>query len=138
MFFAPNLTRRHAYGTAPVRTMSPWRDSLFDEVLASAFAPAASATANAAACARVAQDDQAWTVSLDVPGLAREHLTVTIDETTVRVESKADAPRQVRAAWSLPQAVDAAASKAKLEHGVLTLTLAKLQPVDRSTVLSIE
>ena len=86
----------------------------------------------------VEQDDKAWTLSLDVPGLAREDLTIGIEGAVVRVESKAEAKRQVKAAYELPQDIDAAASTAKLENGVLTLTLAKQAPVSKVTSLEIK
>jgi HSP20 family molecular chaperone IbpA len=41
----------------------------------------------------------------------------------------ADAPRQVKAAYELPAEIDAEATSAKLENGVLTLTLGKKKPV---------
>jgi HSP20 family molecular chaperone IbpA len=48
------------------------------------------------------------------------------------------AARQVRYTWDLGHEIDAAKSKAKLEHGVLTLTLAKLEPQSKAVTLSIE
>ena len=39
------------------------------------------------------------------------------------------APRRYHAAYELPEAIDAEATSAKLENGVLTLSLAKKQPV---------
>ena len=47
----------------------------------------------------------------------------------VRVKTVADAPRQYQAAYELPAEIDAEATAAKLENGVLTLTLAKKKPV---------
>ena len=86
---------------------------------------------------QVAQDDKVWTLTLDVPGVAREDLTIGIEGSVVRVETKADAKRQYKAAWELPQDIDVATSAAKLEHGVLTLTLAKLVPPSTVTQLEI-
>ncbi len=86
---------------------------------------------------RVDSDDASVTLSLDVPGLAKEHLTIAIEGDVVRVESKADAPRSFKAAYQLAAEIDAATSQAKLEYGVLTLKLGKLVPVSRETVLSI-
>ena len=57
----------------------------------------------------VEQDDKSWTLSLDVPGLAREDLTIGIEGAVVRIESKAEAKRQFKAAYELPQDIDAAA-----------------------------
>lgn len=84
------------------------------------------------------QDESAFTLSFDVPGIAKDQLTIAIEGTVVRITSKEGASRNVRAAYELPQEIDAAASEAKLENGVLTLKLAKLVPVDKSTELSIQ
>ncbi|MDR6537871.1 Hsp20/alpha crystallin family protein [Variovorax soli] len=85
----------------------------------------------------VEQDDKSWTLSLDVPGLAREDLTIGIEGAVVRIESKAEAKRQFKAAYELPQDIDAAASEAKLENGVLSLKLGKQVPVSTVTQLAI-
>jgi HSP20 family molecular chaperone IbpA len=86
----------------------------------------------------VEQDDKAWTITLDVPGFAKEDLTIGIEGAVVRIESKADAKRQFKAAYELPLEIDAAASEAALENGVLTLKLAKLVPVSNVSQLTIK
>ena len=85
----------------------------------------------------VEQDEKTWTLTLDVPGLAREDLTIGIEGAVVRIESKAEARRQIKAAYELPQDIDAATSEAKLENGVLTLKLGKLVPVSNVAQLAI-
>ncbi len=85
----------------------------------------------------VEQDDKAWTLRLDVPGVAREDLNIGIEGAVVRIETRAEAPRQFKAAYELPQDIDTAASEAKLENGVLTLRLAKLEPVSKVVNLAI-
>ena len=87
---------------------------------------------------QVKRDDQATTLSIDVPGLAREQLKLSIEGSLVKLESVEGAARQVKRAWELDHEIDAAASKARLEHGVLTLTLAKLEPQSKAVTLSIE
>lgn len=87
---------------------------------------------------QVSRDDKATTLSLDVPGLAREQLKLSIEGAVVKLESVEGASRLVKRAWELDHEIDAAASKAKLEHGVLTLTLAKLEPQSKATELAIE
>lgn len=87
---------------------------------------------------QLTQDDKAWTLTLDVPGLAREHLSIGIEGNVIHIDSKADAPRQFKAAYELPQDIDAAASAAKLENGVLTLTLGKQVPVSKVVDLAIQ
>lgn len=98
--------------------------------------PASAAAAPAAGCT-VTQDEKATTLQLDVPGLAREQLSISIEGQVVQVQSVEGAPRKVQRAWELPTEIDASASTAKLENGVLTLTLVRLEPVSKATTLTI-
>jgi len=65
-------------------------------------------------------------------------LQLRIEDHQVHLSSVEGAPRQVQRSWELPHAIDAAASSAKLENGVLTLVLAQRKPVDTSVQLSIQ
>jgi len=94
--------------------------------------------AGAAKSASVEDQEKSYTLQLDVPGLAREHLDIGIEGDVVRVASKEDAPRKVKAAWRFPLEIDTANSSAKLENGVLTLTLGKKVPVSNVTHLDIQ
>ena len=85
----------------------------------------------------VSQDEQAYTLSFDVPGIAKDQLTIGIEGSVVRIETKADAPRQYKAAYELPLDIDTATSEAKLENGVLTLKLGKKVPVSNVSTLAI-
>lgn len=82
--------------------------------------------------------EKTYSLQLDVPGLAKEQLDIGIEGDVVRVSSKADAARKVKAAWRFPLEIDVANSTAKLENGVLTLSLAKKIPVSNVTQLAIE
>ena len=95
----------------------------------------------------VSETDSHYTVALDVPGITREQLKVTIEGRRLSIETVAPADAEAAAAdasknevrvlyrergaaqyartVSLPAEVDSAASQAKVENGVLTLTLAK-------------
>ncbi|WP_295987281.1 Hsp20/alpha crystallin family protein [uncultured Variovorax sp.] len=122
MFFAPTLrTARFAPRAY---------DRSFERFVNEAFAGARRSPL-------VEQDDKSWTLSLDVPGFAREDLAISIEGAVLRIESKAEAKRQFKAAYELPQDIDVAASEAKLENGVLTLKLGKLVPVSQATQLHI-
>ena len=116
MFFTP-VTRRAA--CAPLTSDAAWQH-LVRRSLQAAAAPAPGV--------KIRQDDKATTLQIDVPGLAREQLQISIEGTRVQVRSSEGAPRQVHRAWELSQPIHTAASTAKLEHGVLTLTLAHAQP----------
>ena len=94
----------------------------------------------------VLESDAAYTLSFDMPGVAKEQLKVSVEGRRVSVETVAApaaeataadaaasprvlyrervAPRYARTV-SLPAEVDQGASQARFEHGVLTLTLPK-------------
>lgn len=78
------------------------------------------------------ENDKGWTVTLDMPGVAREDLSISVEGPVVRIETRQEAPRPYKAAYELPQDIDVDATSAKLENGVLTLTLAKLAPASRA------
>ena len=122
MFFAPTLrTARFAPRAY---------DRSFERFVNDAFAGARRSPL-------VEQDDKSWTLSLDVPGFAREDLAISIEGAVLRIDSKAEAKRQFKAAYELPQDIDVATSEAKLENGVLTLKLGKLVPVSQAAQLQI-
>lgn len=125
MFFAttaPASLRRHAY--------SPAGRSL------ERFLSEAQLAGRQKSCA-VTQDDKSYTLTFDVPGIAKDQLNIGIEGSIVRIETKEGAPRQYKQAYELPQDIDVASSEAKLENGVLTLKLGKRVPVSRVTELTI-
>lgn len=87
---------------------------------------------------QVTQTDEATVLAVDVPGLSREQLQLRIEENMVHLHSVEGAPRQVRRSWELPHEIDAATSSAKLDLGVLTLTLQRRKPVDKTITLNIQ
>jgi HSP20 family molecular chaperone IbpA len=84
------------------------------------------------------QDETAFHIALDVPGIAREQLSISIEGAVVRISSREGAPRQYRAAYELPQDIDAALSEAKLENGVLNLKLTKKVPISNAAEITIQ
>ena len=87
---------------------------------------------------QVSQSDEATVLSIDVPGLSREQLQLRIEDNMVHLHSVEGAPRQVRRSWELPHEIDVPASSAKLDLGVLTLTLQRRKPVDKTVTLNIQ
>jgi HSP20 family protein len=138
MFFSPVRAPSHisravlnGYGYVP----SAWsRSDTFDRFFSDAAADANTRS-------QVESDETTITLSLDVPGLSKEQLTVAIDGgiegRIVRISSKDDAPRSFKAAYKLGSDVDAGKSEAKLENGVLTLKFSKIAPESRQTLLTI-
>jgi HSP20 family protein len=120
MFFAPAASPFRSRGYTPAARAF---DRSFERFLSEAFA------APAKRPLRVQQDAKAWTLSLDLPGVAREELTIDVEGAVVRIATKDEAKRPFKAAYELPEEIDAGATSAKLENGVLTLVVGKKQPV---------
>lgn len=108
--------------------------TLASEVLGGATAPASELRAD------VRETPAAYIVKLDVPGVAKEDITVDVDEKSVRIEASFKRTEveggetvvlseRINGAltrnFRLPQPVDAEQASAHHEHGVLTLTLPK-------------
>ena len=125
MFFAttaqPQL-RRQAYAHAG-RTLERFMDDALRANTNKAFA--------------YTQDETSFTLTLDMPGIAKDQLSIAIEGAVVRIASKEGASRRYSAAYELPQDVDTALSEAKLENGVLTLKLVKKVPVSNATELVV-
>jgi HSP20 family protein len=139
MFFVP-VTRT----ATPVSDLVRYVDDLLDRQAGHRSAPARAPKLD------VAETDTAYVVTLDLPGVAREDVQVSAEGRRVTLKAEArkaseldDGPRLVwrersqarfERSFVLPQEVDQASSAAKLEHGVLTLTLAKRQPAVASRI----
>jgi HSP20 family protein len=82
-------------------------------------------------------ENPAYEFTFDVPGVSREQLSIGIEGNVIRIETLPEAKRQYKAAYELPQDIDVAKSEAKLDNGVLTLKLVKVQPADKTVKLAI-
>ena len=161
MFVLP-LARSHRAAVAPA--FSTALDRLFDESFDRFLGGAKPGVETRTPTMDVLESDGAYTIVLDVPGSTREQLKVSVEGRRVTLTSAVasasatkpegqDQPvaetkpvdrvlyRERSAAIYartivLPTEVDQAASQAKFENGVLTLTLAKKVPAG-ATQLSI-
>lgn len=118
-------------------------ERLFDDSFDRFFAPAAQGGNDVARSPAldVAESDRAYTVKLDLPGVAKEDVKVSIDGRRISVEAqtrkddeKKEGDRIVyrersmssyARSFTVATEVDESTSAAKLENGVLSLTLAK-------------
>ena len=138
------------------RAVAPSFSRVFDRLLDDSFERhfGGSGDASRTPALDVSETDTNYIVALDVPGVSRDQLKVSVEGRRVSIEtatvakeenasaetaaaSAKSAPRvlyrersSVRYARtvSLPTEVDQTASQAKFENGVLTLTLAKKVP----------
>lgn len=149
MFVMPiaRAARHHAYN-GHARDLSRAFDRLFEDTALRAFT---GSDATRLPAVDLRETEQSYSVQIDLPGIAKEDVKVTIDGKRVAVEAaaRADSPaadgervlvreRSATAfarSFTLPVEIDEAASQARLENGVLNLTLVKkLKP---ATQLSI-
>jgi len=81
----------------------------------------------------VDQTDEAHVLRIDLPGLRKEDIQLDLNDRTLTVagESTADRPlaTRYRRAWSLGPEIDTTRISARLDLGVLEVTLPKLAPV---------
>jgi HSP20 family protein len=116
-------------------------ERLFDDSFDRFFSPAAQGSNLRSPALDVSESERAYTVKLDLPGVAKEDVKIAIDGRRISVEAqtrkdeeKKEGDRLVyrerslasyARSFSVAADVDQAESSAKLENGVLTLTLAK-------------
>ena len=132
----------------PAELLRSW-DRLFDDSLFDRFSAPARGDTNAADATRspaleVTEAERSYTVKLDLPGVNKDDVKIAIDgrrvsveATTARQEEKKDGDRVIYSerslasyarSFTLPVDVDQTESAAKMDNGVLTLTLAKRGP----------
>jgi HSP20 family protein len=117
-------------------------DRLFDQSLDRFFISVPNGAASKRSPALdVAESEQAYTVTLDLPGVAKDDVKVSIEGRKISIEAKSSkanerkdgdrvlvrerAESSFARSFVLPVELDQDRSSAKLEHGVLTLELAK-------------
>ncbi len=137
MFVFPSLaTRRLATAPSVSRAVAHLFDDTYFRDRAEPRVPAMD----------VSESDTAYTLTLDLPGLTKDQLKVSVQGRRVAIEAGTPAEASATAAEgqttlyrertaaryartvSLPAEVDPTSSAAKFENGVLTLTLVKRVP----------
>ena len=95
----------------------------------------------------VTENDKAYSVKADIPGVKKEDINVRVDGNVVRIDAEAKSEKETRGngdkvlrseryygslsrTFSLAQDVDAARVQAKYADGVLNLELPKKAPAD--------
>ena len=135
------LRQRNAY---PMR--ANLLGNLFDTMLEEFLTPAAEAARESGAFSPridVVENERGYQVEADLPGVTKNDVKVSVDGQRVTIEAEVrreterkegetvmHAERVVRKyarSFELPHEVDDTQAVAKLEHGVLTLTLPKKQ-----------
>jgi HSP20 family protein len=117
-------------------------DRLFDDFFDRPYgSPAAGEAALRSPALDVAETERGYSVTVDLPGVAKDAVKITIDgrrvgiaAQTQREETRKDGERMIyrerssasfERSFTLPEEIDQEASSARLDNGLLTLVLAK-------------
>jgi len=136
MFFVP--VTRNAY------ELSRSWDRLFDDSLFDRLVSPIKSLNNMEArspALEVTEGEQDYTVKVDLPGMSKEDVKISVDGRRVTVEASSSKNEEKKEgdrilytersiasfsrSFTLPLEIDQAQSSAKMDNGVLTLTLAK-------------
>ncbi len=75
------------------------------------------------------ESEDAWLLRLDLPGFSKADVTLTLNDRTLQLAAETPAERpfggKFERQWKLGADIDATAISARLENGVLELTLPK-------------
>ncbi len=136
-----------------LRLLDPAFDDNFEKALRSLFSPRTIEPELPALKMRldVSENDAAFTVKADIPGVKKEDLDVRIEGNQVKIDARKESESQSRGnddkllrserhyghisrSFSLGQDVDEAQVQAKYTDGVLTLLLPKKSPATTSKI----
>lgn len=137
----------------PVMRKNSWLPEVFDDFFNTNLMPRANATAPAI---NVIENDKQYVVELAAPGLKKEDFVVNVNEDgnlTIKMEQKSEVKSEdekahyLRREFSyskyeqtllLPDDVNREAISAKVNDGVLTVDLPKVQKEEQKLVRAIE
>lgn len=89
----------------------------------------------------VTSDDKQWMIEVPLPGIAKEDLKIHIEDNMLSIDAiasnKSKAVRGLKKSWYLDETIDASAVIAKLENGLLKVTLPKIKPTKKSVAVTI-
>ena len=131
---APTARRNHS-------PMATWFDRMFEEMMPD-WPPLSSVTGSKVPALNLAENQKAYTVALEMPGIDPKDIEVEMigNQLTVRAERKLDEGQKGQDfhrvehyyGWfsrslTLPEGVNADKVEASYDHGILTLTVPKVE-----------
>ena len=132
----------------PVMFKNSWFPTVFDDFLNTDFMPRANSTAPAV---NVKEDEKAYTMELAAPGIKKEYCRVAINDEgnfTIAIENKQEHKHEDKhhhylrrefsysnyeQSYTLPDDVVKDQISAKVEDGILTVTMPKMEPKQKVT-----
>ncbi len=137
----------------PVMFKESWFPTVFEDFLNTDFMPRANTTAPAV---NVKEDEKAYTMELAAPGIKKEYCRVGINEDgnlTIAIENKMEHKEENKKhhylrrefsysnyeqSYTLPDDVERDKISAKVENGILTVVLPKVEKEEKKMAKVIE
>ena len=137
----------------PVMFKNSWFPTVFDDFFSSDIMPRTNSTAPAV---NVKEDEKAYTMEVAAPGIKKEFCRVSINDEgnlSIAIENKLEHKEEDKKQhylrrefsytnyeqnYTLPEDVDKEQISAKVEHGILTVTLPKTKKEEPKLSRSIE
>ena len=137
----------------PVLFKDSWFPTVFDGFLNTDFMPRANTTAPAV---NVKEDEKAYTMELAAPGIKKEYCRVGISDDgnlTIAIENKMEHKEENKKhhylrrefsyanyeqSYTLPDDVERDKISAKVENGILTVVLPKVEKEEKKVAKAIE
>lgn len=89
----------------------------------------------------VTSDDKQWTIEMPLPGISKDNLKIDIEDNMLTVQAiptvKSKASRAVKKSWYIDESIDVSSIIAKLENGLLIVSLPKVKPTKKSIAVTI-
>ena len=132
----------------PVMFQNSWMPTVFEDFLNNDWMPRANSTAPAV---NVKEDEKAYTMELAAPGIKKEYCRVAINDEgnlTIAIENKQEHKNEDKhhhylrrefsysnyeQSYTLPDDVVKDQISAKVEDGILTITMPKTEPQQKVT-----
>ena len=89
----------------------------------------------------VTANEKEWTIEIPLPGMTKENLKVDIEDGLITIQAnptiKSKAVRSFKCSWHIDEAVDVSNITAKLENGLLLVTLPRIKPAKKTIAINI-
>lgn len=89
----------------------------------------------------VTADEKQWTIEMPMPGISKDNLKVDIEDNMLTVQAtstiKSRAVKNIKKSWYIDDNVDVNNISAKLDNGLLLVTLPKTKPSKKSVSVTI-
>jgi HSP20 family molecular chaperone IbpA len=89
----------------------------------------------------VSSDEKQYILEMPMPGISKENLKVDIEEGMLVVQAnatiKSKAVKSVKKSWYIDESIDTSNISARLENGLLTVTLPKAKPSKKTIAVTV-